>query len=417
MWERRVNPSVRWVQLLLLALLTAFVGGMWGLERTAIPLIARQDFGITSAAVSLSFIVGFGITKSFANLFAGALMDWVGRRRVLVAGWMAGVPVPFLIIFAPQWGWIVLANLLLGVNQGLCWTATILMMMDTMEERHRGLAIGLNEFVGYSGVALTTLATGFIAASFALRPHPFFLGAGLAALGLFLSSLLIQETGSYSQKDVAQSRELPQPPNFSGAFVAFVKDRTLLSFSQAGLMTKINDATVWGLFPLFLASKGLDVASISIVAAIYPLVWGVSQLGTGFLSDLVGRKPLIIIGMVLQALGISLATVGEGRLVWIASATALGIGTAAVYPALLAAVGDHAHPRRRASAIGIYRWFRDGGFVIGGLLAGLLADTITFRSAFLIIGGLNLCSALLVGAWMREPSRRFGSRSQLTPPL
>lgn len=406
MWGSHSNPSGRWVQLLLLAVLTAFTGGMWGLERTMVPLIAQRDFAIASVAVTLSFIVGFGVTKSFANLFAGALMDRVGRRGVLMLGWIVGLPVPILIILAPSWTWVVAANLLLGANQGLCWTATILMMMDILGPRRRGLSTGLNEFVGYTGVALITLATGFIAAAFAPRPHPFFLGIGIASLGFVLSALFVQETGHYAEAELTESPGWPKLSSFRGSLLASLRDRTLLSFNQAGLVTKVNDTTVWGLFPLFLASQKLDVATISLVVAIYPLVWGVCQLGTGFLSDQLGRKPLIVTGMLLQALGIWLSALGDSLPLWIGSATVLGLGTAAAYPTLLAAVGDQAHPLRRASAIGIYRWYRDGGFVVGGLLLGLLVDTLAFRPTFFIIGGMSLFSALLVRVWMRDPSTR-----------
>ena len=405
MWEASPNPSVRWVQLLMLIVITAFVGAMWGLERTTIPLIARQEFGITSPTITLSFIIGFGLTKAFANVLSGGLMDRVGRRRVLILGWAIGLPVPFLIIWAPQWEWIVAANLLLGINQGLCWTATILMMLDMMGAKRRGLATGLNEFAGYSGVAIATLATGFIAASFAPRPHPFVLGIGLAIMGLLLSSLLVRDTIQHDQKEATQHAEGSGLRSFWGSFGISLRDRTLLSCNQAGLVTKINDAAVWGLFPLLLTAQGLDIARIGLVAAIYPQVWGVTQLGTGILSDYVGRKPLIVGGMLLQGLGISLAASASGLSVWIGSATLLGIGTAAVYPTLIAAVGDSSPPMRRASAVGMYRGVRDCGFVVGGLLAGLVADAQGFHTAFLVIAGFNVASALLVAVWMTEPSR------------
>ena len=393
--------------MLLLVVLTAFVGGMWGLERTAIPLIAREDFGTASVTVSLSFIAGFGLTKTFANLFAGGLMDRVGRRGVLVVGWTFGLPVPFMIIWAPQWEWIVAANLLLGINQGLCWTATILMMMDMMGSGLRGFSTGLNEFAGYSGVAATTLVAGFIASTFAARPHPFFLGIVLAFLGLALSFFLIRETRNYPLEEAAESYRELRPPTFWHTFVVSLRDRTLLGCNQAGLVTKINDATIWGLMPLFLDSQGLDVAKIGIVAAVFIQVWGVTQLGTGLLSDRVGRKPLISMGMVIQALGVSLLALGNNFPFWIGGAAVMGVGTAAVYPTLIAAVGDHTHPLRRASTIGLYRWYRDGGFVVGALLAGLLADTLGFRPAFLFIGGISLFSAFLVRVLMAEPSRRI----------
>lgn len=407
MWAMLPNPSVRWVQLLLLVALTAFVGAMWGLERTIIPLIAKQDFGITSATVTLSFIVGFGLTKTLANLSAGGLMDRVGRRRVLLLGWAAGIPVPFLIIWAPAWGWIVAANLLLGINQGLCWSTTIVMMMDIMGERRRGLSTGLNEFAGYGGVAVATLAAGFIASTFAPRPHPFFLGIALAFLGLLLSLWLVRETAHYPREEASRRDDGDASPGFRRTFVASLHDRSLMSCNQAGLVTKINDATVWGLFPLFLDAHGLSAARIGAVAAIYPAVWGVSQLGTGFLSDYLGRKPLIVMGMLAQALGLWVVVTGEGFPFWIGGIAMLSLGTAAVYPTLIAFVGDHAHPLRRASSIGTYRWYRDGGFVAGALLGGLLADAMGFRPAFLIIGAIGIFSSMLVWAWMQEPSRRL----------
>ena len=416
MWDANPNPSVRRVQLPLLVLLTAFVGAMWGLERTTVPLIAKEDFGITSPTITLSFIVGFGLTKSFANLFAGGLMDRVGRRRVLILGWAVGLPVPFLIIWAPHWEWIVVANLILGINQGLCWTATILMMIDVMGPKRRGLAAGLNEFGGYSGVAVTTFGTGFLAATFAPRPQPFFLGIGLAVVGLLLSAVLVRETIHHSHEEAAQNPEWIGPGSFWGSFVASLRDRTLLSCNQAGLVTKINDAAVWGLFPLFLASQGLGIVKIGVVAAMYPQVWGAVQLATGFVSDRLGRKPLIVVGMLLQGLGISLAAGAKGFQVWVATAILLGIGTACVYPTLIAAVGDSSPPMQRASAIGIYRWFRDGGLVVGGLVAGVVADAQGFQTAFLVIAGINFVSAFLVGALMTEPLRgRVLARSAPDP--
>jgi MFS family permease len=401
MWEENANPSVRWGQLLVLAALTAFVGAMWGMERATVPLIARQDFGIASAAVTLSFVVGFGLTKTFANLGAGALMDRIGRKRVLVMGWIAGIPVPLLIIWAPSWGWIVGANLLLGVNQGLCWTATILMMMDVVNGERRGFATGLNEFAGYGGVAVLTLATGFLAAEYAPRPQPFILGIVIAGVGLAASVLLVRDTVVRTEEGAA--------PSFRSTFVDSVRDHTLLSLGQAGLVTKINDATVWGLLPLALDARGFDVARVGVVAAIFPLVWGVSQLGAGILSDYLGRKPLILAGMVLQSTGMwVLATAGGAITPWIAGVSILGLGAAAVYPTLIAAVGDRAHPLRRASAIGIYRSYRDSGFIAGALVAGVLADAFGFRWAFFAVGVISLLSALGVGVWMVEAGGRRG---------
>ena len=406
MWATHTNPSVRWVQLTQAAVLTAFIGAMWGLERALIPLIAQEDFHITSTTVTLSFIVGFGVAKAFSNLFAGGLMDRIGRKHVLIIGWVAGLPVPFMIIWAPQWEWIVAANILLGINQGFCWTATILIMMDIMGSKYRGLATGLNEFIGYSGVAITTLAAGLVAAAFSPRPYPFFLGIGLASLGLLISIFFVRDSRQYLQEEVEPNPHGHQPARFWSTFVLSLKNRTLFSCNQAGLVTKINDATVWGLFPLFLVSQGLDITRISIVAAVYPQVWGISQLATGFLSDHLGRKPLIVAGMALQGLAISMAAVVDGFPSWIAVAAILGMGTAAVYPTLIAAVGDQAQPARRASAIGTYRWYRDSGFIFGGILAGIVADAQGFTVTLLVIGGINILSAFTVARLMSDPPKQ-----------
>lgn len=402
MWETPANPSGRWVRLSLLLVLTAFLGAMWGLERTTLPLIAEEDFGITSAAVTLSFVAGFGVTKAFANLFAGGLMDRFGRRRVLIAGWVAALPVPLLIIWAPSWEWVVAANLLLGINQGLGWTATLLMMMDIMGPRRRGLSTGLNEFVGYSGVAVLTFVTGLLAVAYAPRPHPFLIGVVLAVAGIVISVAWVKETGHGPREEPASAAPAP---SFRATFVAAVRDRMLLSCAQAGLVTKINDAAVWGLVPLFLAGQGVGAVQIGVVAAVYPQVWGVGQLLTGALGDRIGRKPLIVWGMALQALGIWLLAAADDLLVRVAGAGVLGLGTAAVYPTLIAAVGDHAPPLRRASAVGVYRWYRDAGFVVGAVIGGVLADSFGFRLAFGVIGGISALSAAFVAIAMVEPSR------------
>ncbi len=413
MWETRANPSGRWVQLSLLLVLTAFLGAMWGLERTTLPLIAEDDFGITSAALTLSFVAGFGVTKAFANLFAGGLMDRLGRRRVLILGWAAGLPVPLLIIWAPSWEWIVVANLLLGINQGLGWTATLLMMMDIMAPQRRGLSTGLNEFVGYSGVAVLTVASGLLAAAYAPRPHPFLIGVVLAVVGIVISVVWIRETG-HGPREEAASAQTPTPaPSFRATFVAGVRDRMLASCAQAGLVTKINDASVWGLVPLFLASQGVGAIQIGVVAAVYPQVWGMGQLLTGALGDRIGRKPLIVWGMLLQALGIWLLAGADGLLQRVGGAGVLGLGTAAVYPTLIAAVGDYAPPLRRASAVGVYRWYRDAGFVAGAIIGGVLADAVGFRWAFAVIGGISALSAAFVAVAMVEPGRpRHASATQ-----
>jgi MFS family permease len=400
MWVSGSNPSVRWVQLGLLLVLTAFLGAMWGLERTTVPLIAKDEFGITSFSVTLSFVAGFGVTKAFSNLFAGGLMDRVGRKRVLILGWVAGIPVPLLIIWAPSWEWIVAANLLLGVNQGLGWTATILMMMDHLGPKRGGLSTGLNELVGYSGVAGATLATGFLVATFAPRPQPFLIGIALAVTGLALTIAFVRETHHHVHAEPSAGDR----PTFWGAFVDAARDRTLASFSQAGLVTKINDAAVWGLLPVYMASQDVGIVEIGIVAAVYPQTWGIGQGVSGALGDRIGRKPLIVTGMLIQAFGIWALAFAGVLWEWIAGATLLGLGTAAVYPTLIAAVGERAHATRRASAIGAYRWYRDMGFVVGALVAGGFADAMGFRAAYGIIGMFSVVSAVVVAVAMVQPA-------------
>ncbi len=416
MWEALFNPSGRWVQLSLLLVLTAFLGAMWGLERTTLPLIAEEEFGITSAAVTLSFVAGFGLTKAFANLFAGGLMDRLGRRRVLLLGWAAGLPVPLLIIWAPAWEWIVAANLLLGINQGLGWTATLLMMMDIMGPRRRGLSTGLNEFVGYTGVATLTFVSGLLAVAYAPRPHPFLIGVVLAALGLLISAIWVRETGHRPREEAASAQPPMPAPSFRATFWAGARDRVLLSCAQAGLVTKINDASVWGLLPLYLADQGVGVAQIGLVAAVYPLVWGVGQLFTGALGDRIGRKPLIVWGMLLQALGIWGLAAADGLAQRVAGAGVLGLGTAAVYPTLIAAVGDYAPPLRRASAVGVYRWYRDAGLIAGAVAGGLLADALGFRAAYAVIGGISALSAAFVAVALIEPGQRHHDAAPADPP-
>ena len=405
-----INPSSQWTQIALLLILTAFLGAMWGLERATVPLIAKSDFGITSAAVTLSFVAGFGVTKAFSNLFAGGLMDRLGRRRVLVLGWVVGIPVPLLIIFAPSWEWVVLANALLGINQSLGWTATILMMMDIMGPHKRGLSTGLNEFIGYVGVAALTFVSGLLAAAYAPRPNVFFIGVALAVLGLLISTIWVRETRLPHDDEAAQDRRKAPTQSFLATFIAGTRDRTLLSCAQAGLVTKINDAAVWGLLPLFLASRGTGITQIGVVAATYPLVWGIGQSFMGVLGDRIGRKPLIFGGMVVQAFGIWGITTVEGLPLQMAAASVLGLGTAAAYPTLIAAVGDYAPASRRASAIGVYRWYRDAGFVVGAVVGGLLADAIGFQATYGIIGGVSVLSAAFVAVGMVEPRRE-------SPPL
>jgi MFS family permease len=410
----RLGLRANWRQFTLLVIVNAFVGAMVGLERTVVPLIAAVDFGLVSQTIILSFIISFGLVKALANLAAGGLGDRIGRKQLLVLGWLFGLPVPLLIIWAPSWGWIVLANVLLGINQGLCWSTTVIMKIDLVGPKQRGLAMGLNEFAGYVAVSLSALTTSYIAATYALRPQPFYLGLIFALLGLLFSLFFVRETQGYAREEARQAAQTTatnngQKPSFAQVLlITSWKDRALFAASQAGLVNNLNDGMVWGLLPLFLAGAGMSVARIGIIAAIYPGVWGLGQLVTGALSDRLGRKWLIVAGLWVQAAGIGLVVAAGSFSLWATAAALMGLGTALVYPTLLAAVSDVAHPEWRGSAVGVYRLWRDGGYAVGALLSGLLADMLGLSWAIGLIGGLTALSGLVVAAVMYEtlPQRR-----------
>ncbi len=384
----------------------AFVGGMVGLERTVVPLLAEQDFGEVSRTVALSFIVSFGIVKAVANLGAGHFSDRIGRKPILVAGWIVGLPVPFLIMLAPSWDWVVFANVLLGINQGLCWSTTVIMKIDLVGPAKRGMAMGLNEAAGYLSMAGAALASGYVASSYGLRPEPFYLGVVFAVVGLLLSVFTVHDSHGHARREAAlHSGDSARPagPSFGEVFaLATWRDRRLFATSQAGLINNLNDGMAWGLFPLFFAAGGLGLDQIAVLAAIYPGVWGVTQLLTGALSDRLGRKGLIAAGMWVQAAGIFLILLSEGFQPWALGAVVLGLGTAMVYPTLLAAIGDIAHPEWRASAVGVYRLWRDSGYAIGALLAGAIADLLGLQWAIGAVGILTLASGAVVATVMTE---------------
>ncbi len=421
--ETRLGLGANWQQFTLLVVVNAFVGAMVGLERTVVPLIAEQDFGLVSRAAILSFIGTFGLVKATANLFAGRFSDRVGRKRVLVAGWLAGVPVPFMVMWAPAWSWIVAANVLLGINQGLAWSTTVIMKIDLVGPRRRGLAMGLNESAGYVAVGAAALASGMIASRFGLRPEPFYLGIAFVALGLGLSVFFVRDTVDHVRVEAAQ-RDANRPTSSSGSndssrasrltwreiFVRTSwKDRSLSSCSQAGLVNNLNDGLAWGLFPLFFASAGMSLDQIATLAAAYPLAWGILQLGTGALSDYWGRKPLIVAGMVLQGLALFAVARLSSFGGWLGASIVLGLGTAMVYPTLLAAVGDVAEPSWRASSIGVYRLWRDGGYAVGALAVGLIADAFGGKAAILAIAALTVASGFVVA--LRMPSDSWRARA------
>jgi MFS family permease len=412
------NPTIHlglrpnWQQFTLLVVINAFVGAMIGLERTILPLIAEADFGLISKTVVLSFLISFGLVKALANLFAGRLGDRYGRKPILLLGWLVGLPVPLLLIFAPSWGWVIFANVLLGINQGFCWSTTVIMKIDLVGPKQRGLAMGLNEFAGYLAVSLSALATGYLAATYGFRPVPFLPGLLFAGLGLALSLLFVQETRHHAHHEAQLaangSGSAPNEPgiaelSFKQIFIhTSWRDKALFATCQAGLVNNLNDGMVWGLVPLLLAGFGVSVGMVALVAAAYPAVWGIGQLFTGALSDRWGRKWLIVAGMWLQAGGIGLFVVGQDMTIWLAAAVLLGLGTAMVYPTLLAAVSDVAHPVWRSSAVGVYRLWRDMGFAIGGILAGLLADAFNIPVAIAAIGGLTFLSGIVVAGVMYE---------------
>ena len=389
-------------QFSLLVLVNAFVGGMVGLERAILPLIAAREFGLVSKSVILSFIVGFGVVKAITNLAAGRFSDRIGRKGLLVAGWIVGLPVPFMLMWAPSWGWITVANLLLGINQGLCWSTTVIMKIDLVGPQRRGLAMGLNEFSGYLAVSLAALATGYIAAAYGLRPAPFYLGVGFVVLGLILSLFFVRETRGHALHEaMGQGGAVSVPFKEIFARTSY-RDPNLFSCSQAGMVNNLNDGMAWGLFPLFFAAANLSVERIAVLAATYPAVWGVCQLFTGAFSDRVGRKWMIACGMWVQAAGIGLIAASSSFSPWMTGAVLLGVGTAMVYPTLLAAIGDVAHPSWRASAVGVYRLWRDAGYAFGALLSGMIADLLGVVWAIAAVGALTLASGLVVAFRMSE---------------
>lgn len=401
----KLGLRANWRQFSLLVLVNAFVGAMVGMERSILPAIAEQEFRLAAHTAIFAFIVVFGVSKAFTNYFAGRFSDAYGRKTILVAGWLIAAPVPFLLMWAPTWNWILLANVFLGISQGLTWSTTVIMKIDLAGPKNRGLAMGINEFAGYFAVGAAALATGWIAARFGLRPEPFYLGLVFVTIGLCLSVLFIHETRGHAQQEAASSAQGRHGSELSQKEIFWrtsVRDRNLSSVSQAGLVNNLNDGMAWGLFPLVFASSGMSLTQIGTLAAIYPAVWGICQLFTGALSDRIGRKRLIATGMWVQAIGIALITVTKSFGGFTLGVTLLGIGTAMVYPTLLAAIGDVAHPSWRASAVGVYRLWRDLGYAVGALVAGITADLFGLGPAMWVVAGLTALSGLIAALRMNE---------------
>ena len=384
-------------------LINAFVGGMVGIERTVVPLIGTEEFGIASTTLVVSFIVSFGVVKAFANLVSGQLADKWGRKRVLILGWLFGLPVPFMIIWAPSWSWVVAANALLGVSQGFAWSMTVIMKIDLVGPKSRGLAVGVNEFAGYLAVGVTAFLTGYLASIYGLRPVPIYLGVGYAVLGTLFSVLLVRDTREHVQLEAGNAIKAESPMSFREIFaLTSFRDRNLFAASQAGLVNNLNDGMSWGIFPLFFAAHGLGVERIGILKAVYPASWGVLQIATGPLSDRWGRKGLIVAGMWVQAAALLLTALTRDFGWWLVASLLLGLGTAMVYPSLIAAVSDASAPSWRARSLSVYRFWRDLGYAIGALSAGIIADLFGFQWAIGAVAALTFVSGVIVALQMRD---------------
>ena len=390
-----------WKQFTLLVIVNAFVGGMVGIERTVLPLLAEVEFGIASHAAALSFIMAFGVSKALANYFTGRLAGRYGRKALLVTGWILALPVPFMLIYATSWNWVVAANILLGIHQGFAWSSTVVMKMDLVGEKDRGLAMGLNEFAGYLAVAAMAFLTGYLASHYGPRPVPFQVGIGIAVVGLLLTALWVRDTRHHVAGEAATS----VVPKLKKVFLdTSLRHRVLGTVTQAGLVNNLNDGMLWGLLPVLLFREGFGQAGIGAIAAVYPAVWGLGQLATGKLADHVNRRTLLVLGMVMQGLAILLLPFIHTQGAYIALSATLGLGTALVYPTFLATIAAHTHPTQRAESLGVFRLWRDMGYAIGALMTGLIADRFGITASILAIGAVTVLSGIVV--WLRMPSER-----------
>ncbi len=401
MTDSKVELGLRqnWQQFTLLVVINAFVGGMVGLERSIIPELAGEEFGLVVKSAVLSFIVVFGITKALTNYFTGALANRVGRKRLLVLGWLFALPIPLILIYAPNWNWIIFANILLGINQGLTWSSTVVMKIDLVGDKERGLAMGINESAGYLAVGAVAFLTGWIASEYGVRPYPFYLGIGFAVIGLLLSWLFVKDTIHHVAKETGLSTVAKQRHVF---WDTSWRDRNLGSITQAGLVNNLNDGMVWGLFPILLSSLSFSLETIGIIVAIYPTVWGLGQLFTGRLADLFSKKRLLFIGMLGQGLALMGFIWASTFMHFMLLSVILGLGTALVYPTFLAGIADYTHPEQRAKSVGVFRLWRDMGYAIGAILTGIIADLWGILPSIGVISCLTLISALIILIRMRD---------------
>jgi MFS family permease len=398
MERTRLGLKENWKQFTLLVIVNGFVGGMAGLERSILPQIAEQEFAIAARTAILSFIVVFGLVKAFTNYFTGALANRYGRKTLLIAGWVIGIPIPFMLMYAPSWNWIIAANVLLGINQGLAWSSTIVMKIDLVGEKQRGLAMGLNEFAGYIAVALVAFLTGWVAGEYGIRPYPFYIGIVLIVAGLFVSVFLVKDTTHHVGVE-SSTNTVPQLKNIF--WETTWKNKNLGSVTQAGLVNNLNDGMVWGIFPILLASKGFTIGEIGIVTAVYPAVWGLGQLFTGAMADRFCKKDMLYGGMLLQAAALIVLPWASTMLHFITLSVLLGWGTAMVYPTFLATVAENTNPQDRAKSVGVFRLWRDLGYPVGAILTGVIADVFSINSAIVFIGSLTFVSAMVIYFRMR----------------
>ncbi len=383
-----------WKQFWLLVLINALVGGMIGLERTLLPEIAEKEFHLTSTSIILSFIIVFGLFKAFTNYFTGALANRFGRKRLLLVGWLIGIPVPFILMFANNWNWIIVANILLGINQGLTWSSTVVMKIDLVGEKERGFAMGLNEFAGYGMLGLVAFATSNIAANYGLRPYPFIIGIVFVVAGTLLSWLFVKDTSGHVKKEAEQSDSVPLLKNVF-AETSWL-NKNLGSVTQAGLINNLNDAMIWGIMPVLLAQRGFGIEQIGIISAVYPAVWGLGQLVTGKLADIYCKRDLLFWGMLLQGMAIILIIFSSNIIHYITISVILGIGTAIVYPTFLSAIAEDTNPKQRAKSLGVFRFWRDLGYVIGALLTGIFTDLFSIDFSIAFIGILTIFSSIII---------------------